>query len=366
MIEHRTPAEVARTTLRATAEPRSEFVSGPIEISLPETNSEEAPQGVRFTLLDSLSEGAATEPQWLWRGFVAREATTLIGGGPKVGKSTLLFALLAAIRNGEPFLECETELDGAVLLSEERPQTIALKARSLGLSNSIPAEPLAIGPETNSPPVYVVPRHDAMGTPWAEVVKQATAFALGHGCGLLVVDTWNAWASLGGEDENAAGAVLKAVTPLGDAAAAGLAVLLIAHQRKSGGEYGEGIRGSSALAGAVDVVVELERLKGDHRSARIVRSVSRFPSTPDELAFRFTEEGWFETFDPEEASAAAERARVLDAVRELGRATAEDVSNATDLHARKARKVLNELVGYGLERGGEGVKGDPFVFEVAA
>ncbi len=189
--------------------------------------------------------------------------------------------------------------DGSVLLSEERLQTISMKARSLGLSHSFPADPIPIGPETNvSPPIYVLPRHDAHGTPWADVVTQATAFAIGHGLGVLVVDTWNAWASLGGEDENQAGAVLNAVTPLGEAAAPGLAVLLIAHQRKGGGEHGEAIRGSSALAGAVDVVVELERLKGEHRSARIVRSVSRFPSTPDELVLRFTDEATFETFDP--------------------------------------------------------------------
>jgi hypothetical protein len=199
------------------------FDSGPIAVSLPETNVLEEPQGVSFTLLDSLSL-AVTEPAWVWRGFIAREALTVIGGRPKVGKSTLLFALLASIRSGEPFLEHETETAGAVLLSEERPQTISMKARSLGLSNSIQAERIPIGPESNVPPVYVLPRHDAIATPWADVVAQATAFAVGHGLGVLVVDTWNAWASLGGEDENAAGAVLKAVTPLGEAAAAGLAV----------------------------------------------------------------------------------------------------------------------------------------------
>jgi predicted ArsR family transcriptional regulator len=65
-------------------------------------------------------------------------------------------------------------------------------------------------------------------------------------------------------------------------------------------------------------------------------------------------------------SAAAERARVLEAVRDLGRATADDVSDAADLSARNARRVLTDLVGYGLERRGKGVKGDPHVFEAAA
>lgn len=343
-----------------------EFDSGAIETVNAGMNPSGEDQGFEFTLIDSLSE-QVTEPAWLWRGFVAREALTVIGGRPKVGKSTLLFALLAAVRSGRPFLEWDTERVGAVLLSEERPQTISMKARSLGLANSIPAAPIPIGRERiERPPVYVVTRHDAVGVSWPDVVSRATAFAVGHGLGLLVVDTWNAWASLGGEDENQAGAVLKAVSPLGEAAAAGLAVVLVAHQRKGGGEHGEALRGSSALAGAVDVVVELERLKGEDRSARIVRSVSRFPTTPDELVFRFTDQATFETFDPAEASAAAERGRVLEALRELGRSTADDVADSCDMSTRKARRILSELVGYGVERYGEGVKGDPHTFEVAA
>ena len=46
------------------------------------------------------------------------------------------------------------------------------------------------------------------------------------------------------------------MTPLIDATRAGLAVLLVHHQRKAGGEDGDAIRGSSALAGATDANVE--------------------------------------------------------------------------------------------------------------
>ena len=343
------------------------FDSFPIEVSVNETNSPTTAPPQRYVLLEELSEGAS-EPSWLWGGFVAKEALTVIAGRPKVGKSTLLFALLAAIRWGRPFLRHETERAGAVLLTEERPQTVLMKARALGLANSIRSEPIPIGKESNlSPAVYVVGRHQANGIPWPQMVEETTAFAIGHGLGVMVVDTWNAWANLGGEDENAAGAVLKAVNPLGEAAAAGLAVLLIAHQRKAGGEFGEGIWGSSALAGAVDVVVELERLKGDqNRSARIVRSVSRFPSTPDELYFEFTEEGSFDLFDPEEASAAADRSRVLEELRLLGPATADSVADAAGISKSRTRKALEELVGVGVEKTGKGVKGDPHIFEAAA
>ncbi len=57
---------------------------------------------------------------------------------------------------------------------------------------------------------------------------------------------------------------------------------------------------------------------------------------------------------------------MLETIRELGRATAEEVSDETGLYGRTAGRVLNELVGSGLERSGKGVKGDRHVFEAAA
>src|SRR5215216_1496904 len=44
--------------------------------------------------------GQDQEPPWLVRGYVAHEALTLLSGWPKVGKSTLLFALVAALQEG--------------------------------------------------------------------------------------------------------------------------------------------------------------------------------------------------------------------------------------------------------------------------
>ncbi len=57
---------------------------------------------------------------------------------------------------------------------------------------------------------------------------------------------------------------------------------------------------------------------------------------------------------------------MLETIRELGCATAEEVSDETGLYGRTAGRVLNELVGSGLERSGKGVKGDRHVFEAAA
>src|SRR5262249_51904522 len=157
---------------------------------------------------------------------------------------------------------------GVLLLTEERRDTLAEKARILGLMDE-------------ALPVYVLTRADVRDMPWAEVVRQAMTFCRANGLDVLIVDTLDRWTGLRGDAENAAGAVNEAMEPLQFAAAAGLAVLAVSHQRKSGGEYGEAVRGSNAFTGSVDVVIELERPSrtlqlGGH--ARVLRAVSRFTS----------------------------------------------------------------------------------------
>jgi hypothetical protein len=73
----------------------------------------------------------------------------------------------------------------------------------------------------------------------------------------------------------------RARSTTADAAGDGLAVVISAHQRKSYGEYGEAVRGSNALTGAVDVIVEIERAKlAGGGTARVLRTVSRFDQAP--------------------------------------------------------------------------------------
>src|SRR5436190_14773460 len=112
--------------------------------------------------------------------------------------------------------------------------------------------------------------------PWPEVVRQSVAYCRHNELGLLVVDTFPKWARI--EDENAPGLVLAAVKPLDDAAAGGLAVLALAHQRKARGRFGEAVRGSNALVGAVDVVVERRRPQSSTASTNVsacIRSDTR-------------------------------------------------------------------------------------------
>jgi hypothetical protein len=209
-------------------------------------------------------------------------------------------------------------------------------------------------------------RHDAGTIGWPELVRQAMAYCHQHQLGVLVVHTWDRWTGLRGDLENAAGAVNEALEPLQYAAAGGLAVVLVTHQRKSLGEFGEAVRGSTALTGGVDIVVELERppaslALGKH--ARALRAVSRFTSTPDELYVELDEHAseFISIDSPEEVKAAADQARIVEALFELGDATSSIVAEATELPDATVRRHLNMLLERErVAREGKGKRGDPF------
>ena len=111
--------------------------------------------------------------------------------------------------------------------------------------------------------------------------------------GLLVVDTLSTWARLGGDDENSSGKAAEAMAPLQLAAATGIAVLVLRHDRKSGGDVGDSARGSSAFGGAVDIILALRRGEGNSRpTIRALHGLSRFDETPATLMIELTDSGY--------------------------------------------------------------------------
>jgi hypothetical protein len=134
---------------------------------------------------------------------------------------------------------------------------------------------------------------------------------------------------------------------------------------KSLGEFGEAVRGSNALTGGVDVVIELERPAASlslGKHARALRAVSRFSSTPDELYLELDEEdGSFVAIDsPEAVRAAAERERIVATVTETG-STSKEIAGEVELPDATVRRHLNALLGLGhVTRTGAGKRNDPY------
>jgi predicted ATP-dependent serine protease len=271
---------------------------------------------------------------------------TLLSGWPKVGKSTLLFALVAALQEGSLFLGLEAKQSGVLILSEERRGTLASKVQRWSLNGS----------------VHSLRRQQALESSWASVVYQATIHCHREGLGVLVVDTFSEWARIGNENE--AGEILAAIGALQTAADTGLAVVVVSHQRKAPGRFGEAVRGSNALTGAVDIVLELERsLSFRDANVRILRAVSRYDETPEDLVIALTEDGYEVRGDSETAKADEEAEAILSALDGLSSATTDDLAEATDLHASKVRRHTSRLFeDERIGRTGSGKRNDPFVW----
>lgn len=210
-------------------------------------------------------------------------------------------------------------------------------------------------------------RHPASAD--APFVEQAVETCLENDLGLLVVDTFDKWVGLRSDDENKAGVVVEKFEPLTHAAAAGICVLVNTHQRKGAGEHGEAVRGSNALAGAVDILVEFERPAAHlnlGKTARILRALSRYPSTPDENAVALDDDGWRLLGDIGEARAEAEREQLVDVLRQIGEpAEAKVVARMLGIDDGTARSRLNRMVGNGITKTGGGKRNDPYLYAAA-
>lgn len=336
------PAEVA--AVRAELAGLEQTGAGPSRVLLP------------WRAVDELAV-AGEEPPWLVEGLLAPDTVTLLYGLPKSGKSTLTSHLVRASLRGEEFLGLHTQPPSAVLwLTEERRRTMLPKVEGL------PADR-----------VRVLLRHEVRA-PWPEVVAGVAEEVRRAGAtALVIVDTYSAWAGLADENDAATTeAVLKPLRPL---AAAGAAVLLIHHAHKASRHedpelaQGTSARGSSALTGFADILVELRRprAEGTPPNWRELFTISRFDQAPCLMCElrngRYVALG---TRDEVRRSAAIDEllAALADSAEGLTRGQLE---KTTSIRGQALTEALShaEASGY-IVRVGSGRKGDPWRYQAAA
>jgi hypothetical protein len=207
--------------------------------------------------------------------------------------------------------------------------------------------------------------HDTIGIAWPGVVAAARAEAKRIGAKLLIVDTVGQFAGVRGDAENNAGVAHEAMAPLQEAAAAdGLAVVVLRHDRKSGGDVGDSGRGSSAFSGAVDVVLQLSRPEGQSRpGVRVLKSLSRFDETPETLVIELMDAGYVALGDAEAVATQEARAAVLRVAPDNeGAALKEaDLLAAAGVKRTVGQEVLRgHLAAELMMRIGGGKRGDPY------
>jgi len=304
---------------------------------------------IRFCSPQEIAARAPETPPFVWDGYLYRKAVTILASKPKGGKSTLTAALMEAMtaRGVTEFLGRSIDSSPIVFVTEEGDSTLLHKL-------------------PQSAQIRVLSRDSVWPKPsWADMIDAAARECAQWECKLLVIDTFAFWAQLAADKEKDAGAIGAALDVLIQAASLGdFAVLLIHHSKKGGGEDGEGLRGSSAIAGAVDVILELDRPDESQPRQRALLGLSRYTETPGSLLVERSPEGAWRVIGQSDDRTGARtlglRDTILSALDTATAMTRSEIEEATGKAWRWIGPELRNLAAEGeVAISGDGVKGSP-------
>ncbi len=326
------------------------------------TESKPSPCDTPFTLVTLGELGPSEAPDWIMPGYIASEAITLLTGLWKAGKSTMLAHLLRDLHAGGGLVE--SPIDGPVLIVSEEPAGVWARRR----------DALGIDPQR----VLIVQRPSYARTnilEWLRLIGAMVEEVKRRGVALVVIDTLpSVWPV---SNENDASEALDALTPLRDLSNAGAAVLLVMHPRKGGGGEATATRGTGALPGFVDVIVELRRHSPEdpRDRRRLLRAYGRYDDITPETVIELTDTGYTIIGERAQVKAADDEATILELLPAGGVGiTADELRerwpSATDgatplIGRRRLMGLLNFGAGHGRwRRAGMGVKGDPYTYSL--
>lgn len=223
--------------------------------------------------------GQLDAERWLWEGYLAGGTVTLLVGRWKAGKTTLLSVLLARLGAGGTLAGLAVRPGRAVVVTEEQDHLWQERIQRLG-----------IGPHVT---VLSRPFRGRRPTPerWHRLVDSLVARREAGELDLAVIDPLADF--LPSRTENNAGVMLDMLLPFQALTQRGAGVMILHHPSKGPTVAGQASRGSGALPGSVDILLEMEQLKGvlpDDRRRRL-SAFSRHHSTPRRLVIELTPDG---------------------------------------------------------------------------
>jgi hypothetical protein len=322
------------------------------DVSAQTPKTERAETVFRFRTAREIADSTPVDVPWRCPFYVADGAVTeFVGKIKAAGKTTLVTFACRAMLDGREFLGWPTRKTGVVYLSEQPATSLRETLRRADL--------------LDRDDFVLLEWAATSGASWSAIVESAIAECEARDAKVLVVDTLSRWADIRGDGENSAGEADEAMAPLQRAAARGLAVIVIRHERKSGGDVGDSGRGSSAFGGAVDIVVAIRRGDGNTRpTIRYLHALSRFDETPETLVVELTDSGYVALGDETTVATAEARQRVKDVLPagDDGALTLAELSDKMSKTPRTTlQRAVDELILKGdVSRIGAGKRGDPF------
>jgi hypothetical protein len=293
---------------------------------------------------------------WLWDGYLAAGNVTLLTSPWKAGKTTLIALLLARMKAGGVLGGQAVRSGRVVVVSEESRTQWLRRAEKLHLEDHVCwlCRPFRRRPTPDD---------------WLGLLDHIAELHRRHGLDLLVIDPWASF--LPGRAENDAATSLETLLPLQQLTTAGLAVLILHHPRKQASADGHWARGSSALLGFADVLLEMHtfsRASADDRR-RTLLGYSRFEETPRRRVIELNAAGtdYVSLGDLEEEEFGRAwmllRSVLTEAKQKLAR---DEILAAWPEHEEKPSEItlfrwLERAVAHGqVQRDGRGRKSEPF------
>jgi hypothetical protein len=306
--------------------------------------------------LPDLHRTAAADIAWLWHGYLAPGNVTLLTSQWKAGKTTLVSILLHHMKSGGHVAGLPVAPAKVLVLSEESPEHWLQRSRNFDYTSHVAwfCRPFAGKPTPQQ---------------WLQFLDHIFTLHQHLGLQLLVIDPLATF--LPGRDENNAALMMEFLAPLQKLTRAGLAVLLLHHPRKDAAADGRAARGSGALTGFADILIEMHWVgsPADTDRRRSLLSWSRHPVTPRQLVLELDADGANYTNLGDLPAFAASVGQIslhdilADAPRKLTRQDILDLWPARPHRPDEAtiRRWLDKAVQAGsISCCGTGIKGDPF------
>jgi hypothetical protein len=184
---------------------------------------------------------------WLWHGYLLPGNITLFTSAPKCGKTTLLALLLHHLRGGGSLAGQALRPGKALVLTEESSAIWQDRRRRLSLSDHVCF---------SCRPFRTRPTPDR----WEQTIDRLLELTALHAFDLVAFDPLASFLSASAESH--APTMLDWLGPLHRLAERGLCVLLLHHPSRRERGLGLSARGSLALVGFADIIVELHRVRG--------------------------------------------------------------------------------------------------------
>jgi len=208
---------------------------------------------------------------------------------------------------------------------------------------------------------------------WLEFLGHLSKTVVDYRFDLVIFDTISKLWPV--REENDAGAVEEALMPVWKVVENGVGLLLIHHNRKSGGEEFTGMRGSGGLPAFCETLIEFSRdHDGDDRTPRrVLKAKGRYSETPEKLLVELTPAGYVSHGDPDDPAVRVTMTgrtwheRTMEAIPEGGAGLSideilellgkESIRRADMLAFLKKKTEAGELL-----KTGKGVNGNPYRF----